>query len=91
MKLLEYPLYRPNYASCDIVLYPQKKMKMKTMQFSSGEDLLRSWINECSLLPIERAGLSIGFEGWIVMDSRLNYLTVSTTIGIEKLGKENLV
>lgn len=53
LKLLEHPPYSPDLAPCDFALFPHVKMKLKGRRFSSDEDLLRAWDNECALLPSE--------------------------------------
>ncbi|KAF2880172.1 hypothetical protein ILUMI_25973 [Ignelater luminosus] len=53
LKLLEHPPYSPDLAHCDFADFPRVKMKLKGKRFSSDEDLLRAWGNECASLPDE--------------------------------------
>lgn len=58
LKLLEHPPYSPDLAPCDFALFPHVKMKLKGRRFSSDEDLLRAWDNECASLQDEI------WQGW---------------------------
>ena len=51
VQLLEHPTYRPASAPCDFGLFPYVKLRMKGRRFSSDEELIDAFREECDLTP----------------------------------------
>ena len=48
---LEDPAYSPDLALCDFGLFPSVKLGMKGQRFSSDEELISAFQEECDLIP----------------------------------------
>ena len=51
VQLLEHPAYSPEIAPCDFGLFSDIKLRMKGRHFSSGEELIAAFQEECDLIP----------------------------------------
>ena len=51
VQLLEHPVYSPDLAPCDFGLFPYVKLGLKGGCFSSDEELIAAFQEECDLIP----------------------------------------
>ena len=51
VQLLEHPAYSPDLAPCDFGLFPYVKLRMISRRFSSDEELIAAFQEECDLIP----------------------------------------
>lgn len=54
MQVVNHPEYSPDLAPCDFGLFPYMKVKMSGQKYSSHDQLIATFEEECSLIPKEK-------------------------------------
>ena len=81
VQILEHPAYSPDLAPCDFGLFPYVELRMKGRRFSSDEELIAAFQEECDLIPKQM--WEEWFDEWFVVWKSVLSVTESISKNFE--------